>query len=285
LRYFNLEPPTKFSKQYYIADNCYQSNYEIPELECLNHVQINSKSISSDFKVKPFKNPHYDSRTLIGENSYQLTVESISDSKYQILSDQQYYQINRQGIDTNTNQIDSTILLGPVLILNLALNNTFCLHASAFMIKDKAFILMADSGTGKSTIAEYMNQKSESLRLADDILPLKIIDGKLTLLPSFPQLKLTADKQYKGDAIVKETILLFAIKSEDETKLTSIDVFNSIKFLIKHSVATKLFAKNELQNHLTLCHQASTLVKSYRLNYQHSSESLNQLYNLLNEII
>jgi hypothetical protein len=70
-----------------------------------------------------------------------------------------------------------------------------------------------------------------------------------------------------------------------KTKLTPVDSFSSIKKLINHSVATKLFAVKELQNHLSFCHKTSTLVKSYQLNYQHSSDSLKQLYNLLYELV
>ena len=143
---------------------------------------------------------------------------------------------------------------------------------------------MGDSGTGKSTIAKFMNKQLDSQRLADDILPLKIVDGNLTALPNFPQLKLSNNEQYVGDNIIRKTILLFTKKTNDETKLTSIGAFDAVKSLIKHSVATKLFARMELQNHLFFCHQVSSKVENYRLNYQHSADSLNQLYNLLNEI-
>jgi len=142
---------------------------------------------------------------------------------------------------------------------------------------------MGDSGTGKSTIARYMNEMSGCERIADDILPMKIVDNQLTVLPNFPQLKLSPDEQYQGDSIVKETILLFAEKSNEETQLKSIENFESLKKVVSHSVATKLFAKDELQNHLSFCHKASALTTSYHIKYQHSEGSLEKFFKLLNE--
>jgi hypothetical protein len=90
----------------------------------------------------------------------------------------------------------ATVLLGPPLLLAVALAGRFCLHASAIRRPgEAAWLLSAPSGTGKSTLAEV----SESLgwqRLCDDLSPVSLVavrDGgsvRAQLLPRLPQLKL-----------------------------------------------------------------------------------------------
>lgn len=69
---------------------------------------------------------------------------------------------------------------------------------------------MADSGTGKSTIARHIQLNQIGQRIADDIVPIKIAGDKVTLLPNFPQLKLPQEEQFKGENISQNTVLLFA---------------------------------------------------------------------------
>jgi ABC-type oligopeptide transport system ATPase subunit len=194
------------------------------------------------------------------------------------------YYIDKKSIKADLVNLDITVLMGPVFILHLAKNRVFCLHASAFIINQTCFILMADSGTGKSTIARYIQQMNIGQRVADDIVPIKINNEKIRLLPNFPQLKLTQEQQYKGEEICQNTVMIFAQKSKSKTSLNRINTFNSIKKLIKHSVATKLFSAKELHNHLLFCHKASEQTKSYQLDYQHSKNSLHELGDLLNEM-
>ena len=286
MRYLSLSKIDNQEKHTYkIADSKYQSDQRIDAFSswCKNSSNDAAKNSTAISKCSASLNLFND-YAYIGENSYQLCVDSTKPIGYSLKTKNQSYRLNVNTIQCSSNTIDDTLLLGPVLILNLAMNKVFCLHASAFSFNDKVFILMGSSGTGKSTIARFMNNQKQARRIADDILPLKIIGNNLTILPCFPQLKLPANQQYTGDAIIAETILLFAQKSNSETELTPVETFDAIKLLIKHSVATKLFAKNELANHLSFCHLASSKVKSFHLNYQHRANSLDQLYNLLNEI-
>ena len=286
MRYLKLSKINNKKQYIYeIADSEYCSNKKIDAFSCwgISNSNIAVKISTAIQKYSASSNLYHDHAS-IGENVYNLCVDAIKPTGYILKTKNQNFQINQNSIQCSYDCIDDTLLFGPVLILNLAMNGVFCLHASAFLLKGKVFILMGNSGTGKSSIARFMNEQDHAIRLTDDILPLKIINDEITVLPNFPQLKLSADKQYKGDAIMGEVVLLFAEKSIGETQLTPIDVFGATKSLVNHSVATKLFAKNELQNHLTFCHQVSTKVKSFCLNYQHHTESLDQLYNLLNEI-
>jgi len=285
VRYLNLSKNN--SQQiftYKIADSDYQSNQRIDLFKCW--IKNNSTNTTNTPIVAQYSASSnlYQDHTYIGEKSYDLSVDAIEPTGYLLKTKNQSFQLDQNCIHCNLDCIDTALLFGPVLILNLAMNGVFCLHASAFKIKGKVFILMGDSGTGKSTVARFMSEQANSTRLADDILPLKISNDEITVLPNFPQLKLPVDKQYKGKKIVGEIVLLFAQKSNNETALSPVDTFYAIKNMIKHSVATKLFANNELQNHLSFCHQVSSRVKNYRLYYQHSANSLEQLYNVLNEL-
>lgn len=272
--------------QYIVAGQVYQSTRKIEQLE---HLYQKPLLVNKVFDVSNLKIPAnnqqviYDDKVWIGETYYSARVLYNPQSTYFFKIDSQQYTVNNKEITIISPDIDPIILLGPILITNLAQNKIFCLHASAFIVKNKAFVLMGDSGTGKSTIANVIHNLQQCERLADDILPVKIDESSVVLLPQFPQLKLSQKCQYNGNNIVKETIFLFAKKSKTNTRIKPIDNFSAIKKLIKHSVATKLFAKRELQNHLEFCHNACSQAKSFDVEYQHSDKGLNKLIEGLNE--
>ena len=268
---------------YTIADSIYQLDTRIYELEYLSKAQAGLQLYPNvDLKFLAQKQI-YNNTILIGATQYQTLVQLDNRSNYQIQLGSQTYLVNKNAIQAKLSTIDINTLLGPVLILNLAMNRVFCLHSSAFIMNNTAYILMANSGTGKSTIARYINEQTAAQRIADDILPLKIINNTLIILPDFPQLKLAHEQQYQGKDMYHKIVLLFAQKSTEATSIKQIDQLTATKKLINHSVATKLFAHNELENHLHFCHQASQQTSSYQVDYQHSKTSLQQLYKLLQE--
>jgi hypothetical protein len=283
---FTFLSPTQTSQScvvYKIADTAFHSNATIPELGHLielNNIQIysNTKTQSNcTFQI-------YSDTCSIGEYKYKLNISSNNISCYHIKHKQDSYLINKNSIDLHIENIDIHLLIGPILILNLALNNTFCLHASAFLLNEKIFILMANSGTGKSTIARYIEEKSKGVRIADDIVPIEIRNNKITVLPDFPQLKLPTEQQYQGKPLQKKVILLFARKTLKQTKTHQIDTFVALKKIIKHSVATKLFAPQELKNHLDFCFQVSQKAIAYQIEYAHSESSLKDIMREINAI-
>ncbi|MBL4661346.1 MAG: hypothetical protein JKY19_13395, partial [Alcanivoracaceae bacterium] len=258
MRYLYLKKSQlKSHQQYLIADSIYQSDIAFYELEHLLQAQyirnINNKADT----LSSFDKLIYKQTTEIGERQYSLQIYKNSQNNYRLKNKSDSYTITDAQIKAEIDDIDITLLMGPVIILNLALNSVYCLHASAFMLKDTAFIVMADSGTGKSTIARYMHKQIAGKRIADDILPLKIKDNRPIILPHFPQLKLSTQQQYQGKNINKKVVLLFARTSEDGTSIMQTDKIGSIKKLINHTVATKLFADKELKNHLDFCYQVS----------------------------
>lgn len=82
-------------------------------------------------------------------------------------------------------------ILGPVFGLLLHLRGLLVLHASALVLEAGAVILLGDKGAGKSTTAAAMIAADLKL-MSDDLVVIRHDDaGQFTVLPSFPQLKLT----------------------------------------------------------------------------------------------
>lgn len=90
-------------------------------------------------------------------------------------------------------------VLGPVLILVLAIGDVFCIHASAILVGDCSVLFVGDSGQGKSTLAEALTDAGAGIwRLTDDVSPLRCVESGVELLSDFPQLKLSAAQQSSG---------------------------------------------------------------------------------------
>lgn len=284
VRYLNLANSGKIYN-YKIADCVYRSDLEVQELE----YSIQALSFAENQTPNKLSRQIIESATIysddytpVGENYYNIQV-SYARNSYQLTVNQSTYFINQKSISSQNQEIDKTILLGPALCLNLAMNNVFCLHSSAFKIKETTFVLMAESGTGKSTIARYFHQQKNSCRIADDILPLKVVKGEVILFPQFPQLKLSSDEQYHGENLTGRIVLLFANKNSESVSLTKLQTFDAAKNLIKHTVASRLFSQQELANHMDFCHKVASDLPAFQLTYPHQENSLKQLSELLNE--
>lgn len=282
MRYINLSDSSE-AYCYRLSDSDYVADVKIKELEHLSQAFFISAEKTENEPPSTGSVIYDDCQTPIGEKNYQLKVIHNSQG-YQLIANDIIYNVLAETIASSTYDGDVTVLLGPVLCLNLALNNIFCLHASAFQIKNTNFILMAESGTGKSTIARYIDSKPNARRIADDILPVKMINNMPCLFPAFPQLKLQQTEQYNGKKVCNDVVLLFASKSNKPTHLMRSESFNSIKKLISHSVAARLFAPHELQKHILFCQQLASACRSYNVEYQHTRESPEKLYGLLYEL-
>ena len=272
---------------YKIADAIYCSSGLIPELQSflINKTLIkNQSSPLNPISKKTFTQLIYDQSINVGERLYDLEVKSNKDSDYLLKADGDDYLIAKDSIIA-PDKTDPIIMLGPALILNLAINNVFCFHASACVINDKAFVFFATSGTGKSTIARFIGKSANAYRIADDIVPIKIINNQLTLLTNFPQLKLNTQQQYNGQQINKKAHFMF-IKKDTNSKvsLSKLNVIETLKNLISHSIATRLFNAQHLKNHLNFCYQLASQSTCYQVNYQHSSDSLPEFLELLDEL-
>ena len=101
-------------------------------------------------------------------------------------------------------QLPSALLaeavIGPGLILALAVHGVYCLHASAVKTPRGVIAFLGESGRGKSTLARFLAADSGLgwTRVADDILPVEVTADGVDVLPRFPQLKLPDGEQYSS---------------------------------------------------------------------------------------
>lgn len=84
-------------------------------------------------------------------------------------------------------------LLGTALGCTLHQRGLLPLHANAFLHKGSAVMVLAHSGTGKSTLAAAMKNKGCTI-LSDDVCAIKVESGKMPeIYPGIPQIKLWKD--------------------------------------------------------------------------------------------
>lgn len=86
----------------------------------------------------------------------------------------------------------NSYIMGPVFATLLYQRGLFVLHASAVKMGNSAVAFLGYSGIGKSTIAMALNKKGYPL-ITDDILAIKMNDSGHTVLPGFPQMKLSPE--------------------------------------------------------------------------------------------
>jgi len=83
-------------------------------------------------------------------------------------------------------------LLGPALGLLCYLRGIVPLHACSLRIGTRTIAIAGQSCTGKSTLAAALMRRNHVL-VTDDICAIALHDGRPTVLPSFPAVKLPTD--------------------------------------------------------------------------------------------
>ena len=154
----------------------------------------------------------------------------------------------------------SEATLGPGLILALALRGVFCLHASAVLAPDGGVVgFLGPSGAGKSTLARLLDGAPGGWRrAADDVVPVRWADdhGEPAVLPRFPQLKLSSDRQ-PGAGLPESASLtgLFLLSPGDaaDVRCQPLSRTNAALALLRHTVAARLFSSELLERHLSFC--------------------------------
>ena len=185
-------------------------------------------------------------------------------------------------------ETDQQIFLGPVIVFALALQSTWCLHASAARYRNKTIAFLGESGQGKSTLAAYLAGQPKWQLVADDILPVALEKGKLQALPHFPQLKLPMESQ-PGPGLperlpLERICLLTEAGPEAEPKLELLPANQAAQVLLSHTAGTRLFTPELLAQHLQFCARTATRVNVYRLNYPHRKDKLPKIRELLESI-
>lgn len=180
---------------------------------------------------------------------------------------------------------ETEVVLGPALVLALALGGRWCLHASAAMYHGHLFVFLGESGDGKSTMAEHLSTQPGWTRIADDILPVSISSGSLLGWAQFPQLKLAPEDQpmnHLPPTLPIHTICLLA--PADHTQAASLELctrVDGLQVLLAHTAGARLFPASLLADHLEFSSAAARLAAIYRLSYPHSFAKLPQVQSLL----
>lgn len=167
-------------------------------------------------------------------------------------------------------------LVGPALILALALGGTVCLHASAVATPRGAVLLAGESGAGKSTLARHLAETAGLGGLvADDIVPVRQDEGEVVALPAFPQLKLAADRQPGARHPRLPLLRLYLLAAGEGPPLACrLAPREAVLALVRQTVAAKLFAPDLLAWHLDAAASMATRGLVHRLGFRRRLEEL-----------
>jgi len=182
-------------------------------------------------------------------------------------------------------------LLGAPLVLALALNDVWCLHASAVIASGRVVAFAGESGHGKSTLAAYLDGAPEGAwgRVADDSLPVCAGPAGVLALPHFPQLKLPAEAQYPVDApasVPLAAVYVIAPPNGDESvSLRPLSQRQAMQALIRHTVAARAFDRPLLAAHLAFCERAAARIPVWRLAYSHRREALPEVREAIRRLL
>jgi len=176
------------------------------------------------------------------------------------------------------NETDRKILLGPVLVLALALQGSWSLHASAAIFGDKLVLFLGESGQGKSTLAGFLANEAGWRLAADDILPVTLGRDRLLAWPWFPQLKLPVQAQ-PGPGLpeqlpISKVCILTDADKDARSELHRLPVGKAVQVFLGHTAGTRMFPAELLHKHLDFCAMAGGRVPVYRLIYPHRWEAL-----------
>lgn len=205
-----------------------------------------------------------------GPAGYALRIED--SGLYHVLADgSQALQLQMDREASNVS-IDDAVG-GPLVMLALALQGNWCLHASAVKLAGRTVAFLGESGTGKSTLADWLAREGgvSVLRVADDILPVKAGESGLEALPHFPQLKLAADAQPAlnlPERMPLDAVYVLSRPAAGElVAIQPLDGQAAVLKLVRHTAASRLFAPDLLVKHLDFCVQAAANVPVRQLSY------------------
>ncbi len=185
-------------------------------------------------------------------------------------------------------KLEQEVMLGPALVLALALRSAWSLHASAAMFAGNVIVFLGESGQGKSTLAAYLSNNAGWRLVADDILPVNIDSKGLNVLPHFPQLKLSMQAQpgpaLPGQLPLGKICALVSAEADAMPELGQIPPSLAIQMLLRHTAGTRMFTPEMLGKHLSFCSLAAGQIPVYQLTYPHRKEALPEIKELLESI-
>jgi len=195
-----------------------------------------------------------------------------------------------QGRDVSPlriNNLDRSILLGPALILALALRSIWSFHASAVRLGGQTIVFLGESGQGKSTLAAYLSTSGWQ-RVADDILPVSCAADTILAWTHFPQLKLAPKEQpalnLPESLPLNKICLLTSAARESAPRLEKLSTGDVVKALLSHTAGTQIFDAVLLAQHLQFAAQVAKQIPAYRLVHPHRRDTLPLVREFLEKI-
>jgi len=186
--------------------------------------------------------------------------------------------------------LDREILLGPALVLALAMRGVWSLHASAIVFDHRLMAFLGESGQGKSTLAAYLASEGRPRwqLVADDILPVVPAAERVDAKPHFPQLKLPMDAQpgrHLSESLTLGSVCTLAQAGPDsQSGLQLLPPNQAVQALIRSTAGTRLFDLDLLSTHLAFCARAAGQVPVYQLTYPHRRDTLPAIMELLESL-
>jgi hypothetical protein len=151
-------------------------------------------------------------------------------------------------------------LFGPPIVIALAHESVFLLHASAARIGGAAAAFCAESGAGKSTLAAFKG--ADWTPIADDMLPAR-------MSASGPEAQYPMDSP---PALPLGAVFVLAPEppetwSRNLMEHERLDPRAATFALIRHGVASRLFSQQLLKRQMRFCADVSAVLPVFRLRY------------------
>ena len=255
---------------------------EVKELE---HLRVRGVGGNRQWSEEPggIQADHlvYQGPGLVGGIHYQVECRSGPAGYVLSLSHGSRFSIRSDGarITRLAGPAEVEILLGPVLILALALQGRWCFHASAVRARSEVLAFMGESGSGKSTIVNYLSAHHQDRFqwLADDCLVLESREGKVIAHADFPQLKLSSQQRVEVTQSVLKTAYLIDLGSEGPPEVKPLGGLEGFTALAGHTLAARLFNRRLTQKHIEFCSKVPEVANIYWLALPHRHENLGWL--------
>jgi len=178
-----------------------------------------------------------------------------------------------------SSQLNIEVALGPALIVLLAYQQLYCLHASSVSTPAGTIAFIAESGSGKSTLAEH--QDNDWQQISDDILPLRTMQKVklIELLADYPQLKLIKAKPEGLDSSSRPLDHIIRINPEPSEKIEfrQLSAVESMLQVVRHTVAAKIFSSRVMHDHAGFARRVSLCTAVSEVSYPRDWSVLSEL--------
>jgi hypothetical protein len=202
-------------------------------------------------------------RVASGDCGFRITVEGLQ--SFFLTRDSS--QLFCGEPDAGQGELFLNALVGPALLVALALRGTFCLHASAVRMGRAAVVFCGESGAGKSTIARELALATDAgfCLLGDDAVPVTTGLGSVDVLARYPQLKLPPNEQPWASSperlpLASVYLLEPAASATSSVRSKACGPVAAVSTLVAHTVAARLFDRELLASHLEFCARAAESV-------------------------